>query len=471
MDKLTLKRYLPWLIASALFMEQLDTTIVNTAVPTIAASLNVTPLSLKTIVASYILSFAVCIPMSGWLADHFGTKRVFSMAVILFTLSSILCGLSVNAPMLVAARILQGIGAAMMMPVGRLAILRTYSKSELLRAMNFVIIPALIAPLLGPTIGGVIVHWFSWRNIFFVNVPIGLLALIFIHKYMPDYYGDKSRPFDLVGMVLFASGIALLSWLLEVFGEHATDVTSAVILLLLALGLLGTYVIHARRIHFPLLRLTLFRIRTFQISIIGGFITRLGVGSLPFLLPFLYQQGLGMPAWQSGLLMMPLAIGAMGMKLISIKLLNHYGYRYVLIANTLMIGIIMSLFSLVTHATPLVLIILLTLAIGFSNSLQFSSVNSMAYADIDRSNASMASTIASSMQQLAMSFGLACGSLVAAAYLGETSQSNSLTVIHALHNTFLTMGGITILSSLIFWKLHAEDGNSLSKGDFKDHLE
>ena len=450
MDKLTLKRYLPWLIASTLFMEQLDTTIVNTAVPTIAASLNVAPLSLKAIVASYILSFAVCIPMSGWLADHFGTKRVFSMAVILFTLSSILCGLSVNAPMLVAARILQGIGAAMMMPVGRLAILRTYSKPELLRAMNFVIIPALIAPLLGPTIGGVIVHWLSWRNIFFVNVPIGLLALIFIHKYMPDYYGDKLRAFDLLGMVLFASGIALLSWLLEVFGEHKIDITSASILLLLAFSLLGAYVIHARRIPFPLLNLTLFRIRTFRISVAGGFVTRLGIGSLPFLLPFLYQQGLGMPAWQSGLLIMPIAIAAMGMKLISIKLLKLYGYRHVLIANTLMIGIIMSLFSLVTHATPLVLIVLLTLAIGFSNSLQFSSINSMAYADIDNTNASMASTIASSMQQLAMSFGLACGSLVAAAYLGETSQSNSLAVTHALHNTFLTMGGITMLSSLVF---------------------
>jgi EmrB/QacA subfamily drug resistance transporter len=345
--------------------EHLDTTIVNTAVPSITASLNVAPLSLKTIVTSYILSFAVCIPMSGWLADHFGTKRVFSIAVILFTLSSILCGVSINASMLVAARILQGVAAAMMMPVGRLTILRTYSKPELLRVMNFVIIPALIAPLLGPTIGGTIVHWFSWRTIFFVNVPIGLLALFFIHKYMPDYYGDKPRPFDLVGMVLFTSGIALLSWLLEVFGEHQIDMTSAAILLLVALSLLGAYVIHARRTRFPLLSLTLFRIRTFRISVSGGFITRLGVGGLPFLLPFLYQQGLGMPAWQSGLLMMPVALAAIGMKLVSIKLLNRYGYRSILIANTLMNGIIISLFSLVTLTTPLTLIILLSLGIGF----------------------------------------------------------------------------------------------------------
>lgn len=470
MHSLPLKRYLPWLIATALFMEQLDTTIVNTAVPSIAASLGVPPLSLKTIVASYILSFAVCIPMSGWLADRFGTKRVFGMAVILFTLSSMLCGLAVNAPMLVATRILQGVGAAMMMPVGRLTILRTYSKSELLRAMNFVIIPALIAPLLGPTIGGLIVHWLSWRNIFFVNVPIGLLALVFVQKYMPDYYGDKSRPFDLVGMVLFASGIALLSWLLEVFGEHQIDVTSASVLLLLALSLLGTYVIYARRTRFPLLRLTLFRIRTFRIAVLGGGITRLGIGGLPFLLPFFYQQGLGMPAWQSGLLMMPIAAAAMGMKVFSVKLLQYYGYRKVLIANTLLIGITISLFSFVTKNTPIVFIVLLALAVGFLNSLQFSSMNSMAYADIDSNDASMATAIASSMQQLAISFGLAFGSLITAAYLGEVSQSNALAVTDALHNAFLTLGGITFISSLTFLKLRTHDGDNVSKGNAKNQL-
>ena len=184
---------------------------------------------------SYILSLAVCIPVSGWMADRFGTRRVFGIAVALFTLSSILCGLSLNVPMLVAARILQGIGAAMMMPVGRLTIIRTFPKTELLRAMNFVIIPALIGPLLGPTVGGLIVHWCRWRDIFFVNVPVGLAALLLTHRHMPDYRGDAPRPLDVIGLVLFGSGTALLSWLLEIFGEHHIDVTSAAILLLLEL--------------------------------------------------------------------------------------------------------------------------------------------------------------------------------------------------------------------------------------------
>src|SRR4249919_3499977 len=196
LDPAVVKRYLPWVVATALFMEQLDSTIVNTAVPAMAVSLGVAPLSLKAVVTSYILSLAVGIPVSGWFADKYGTRRVFAFAVALFTLASVLCGLSVNVPMLVASRILQGFGAAMMTPVGRLAIIRTFPKSELLVAMNFVIIPALIGPLLGPTVGGLIVHWLSWREIFFVNLPAGVVALWLIRRYMPDYYGYASRPLD-----------------------------------------------------------------------------------------------------------------------------------------------------------------------------------------------------------------------------------------------------------------------------------
>ena len=218
---LTVKRWLPWVVATALFMEQLDSTIVNTAIPSMAASLGVAPLSLKAVVTSYILSLAVGIPVSGWIADRYGTRRVFALAVAIFTLASVLCGLSVNVPMLVAARILQGLGAAMMTPVGRLAIVRTFAKSELLVALNFVIIPALIGPLLGPTVGGLIVHWLSWREIFFVNVPIGIVALLIIYRHMPDYRGGAPRPLDVVGLVLFGTGTALLSWLLEIFGEHS----------------------------------------------------------------------------------------------------------------------------------------------------------------------------------------------------------------------------------------------------------
>src|SRR5262245_8222101 len=445
-------------------MEQLDSTIVNTAVPAMAASLNVTPLSLKAVVTSYILSLAVGIPISGWMADRFGTRRVFGIAVAVFTIASVTCGLAVNVPMLVAARILQGLGAAMMTPIGRLAIIRTFPKSELLAAMNFVIIPALIGPLLGPTVGGLIVHWLSWREIFFVNVPVALVALWLIHRHMPDYQGDAPRPLDVVGLVLFCSGTALLSWLLEIFGEHQLDTTTTAAVLLLSLGLLSAYALHASRIAYPLLQLALFKIRTFRVSVAGGFVTRLGVGGLPFLLPLLYQLGLGLPAWQSGLLMMPTAAAAMGMKVVAPRLLRRYGYRRILVVNTVMIGVTIGLFTLVRDGTPLAVIVLLGLAQGFFNSLQFSSMNSMAYADIDSRDSSMASTIASSLQQLSMSFGLACGSLIAGWYLGDLPQTDHVAVTRALHGAFLTLGALTVLSSLSFWSLRPNDGESVSRG-------
>jgi len=458
------KRYLPWVVAVALFMEQLDSTIVNTAVPAMAASLQVTPLSLKAVVTSYILSLAVGIPISGWVADRWGTRRVFACAVALFTLASVLCGLAVNVPMLVAARILQGIGGALMMPVGRLAVIRTFTKSELITAMSFVTMPALIGPLLGPTVGGLIVHWLSWREIFFVNVPVGLVALALIHRHMPDYRSPVQRPLDVTGLALFGSGTALLSWLLEVFGEHQLDFTSAAVLLLLSLGLLAAYGLYARHTEHPLLRLQLFRIRTFRISVIGGFCTRIGLGGLPFLLPLLYQLGLGLPAWQSGLLTMPTAAAAMSMKMIAPRILARWGYRQVLVLNTVMIGVTISLFACVDASTPLAWIVMLGLAQGFFNSLQFSSMNSMAYADVDAASASMASTLSSSLQQMSMSFGLACGTLLTSWYLGGLPQSDHAAVTQALHLALVTLGVLTVLSSVSFWALRPGDGDSVSRG-------
>src|SRR5208282_4335915 len=384
--------------------------------------------------------------------------RVFALAVAIFTLASVLCGLSVDVPMLVAMRILQGLGAAMMTPVGRLAIVRTFPKSELLMALNFVIIPALIGPLLGPTVGGLIVHWLSWREIFFVNVPMGVVALLIIYRHMPDYRGGAARPLDVVGLVLFGSGTALLSWLLEIFGEHSIDITSAGVLFLLSISLLAAYGWHARLAAYPLLRLSLFEVRTFRVSVVGGFITRLGIGGMPLLLPLLYQLGLGMPAWESGLLMMPSAAAAMGMKFLSARLLRRYGFRQILIVNTVMAGLTICLFSLVTASTSLAMIVLLGLSQGFFNSLQFSSMNAMGYADIGPAESSMATSIASTFQQMSMSFGLACASLIAAWYLGGVSQTESLSVTSALHRTFLMVGGLTILSSLSFWTLRSDDG-------------
>ncbi len=461
------KRYLPWVVATVMFMETLDATIVNTAVPSMAASLQVAPLSLKAVVASYILSLAVCIPISGWLADRFGTRRVFFSAVAVFTFASLLCGLSLNVPMLVAARLLQGLGAAMMMPVGRLVIIRTFSKAQLLSAMNFVVMPALVGPLLGPTVGGLIVHVASWRYVFLVNLPVGLIALALIWRYLPDYKGDAPRPLDTVGFVLFGAGVALLSWLLEVFGEHRLDATSTGVLFVLSIGLLLAYGLHARRAPHPLLRLSLFSVRTFRVSVLGGFATRIGLGGMPFLLPLLYQLGMGMPAWQSGLMMMPAAAAAITMKTATKPLLSRFGYRRVLIVNTVLIGVTIALFSTIGPGTPIAMIVPLALAMGFFNSMQFSAMNSLAYADIEGPDTSMASTIASSLQQLSMSFGLAAGSLVAGWFLDGLPQTDQALVTDALHHAFSTLAVITVASSLAFWKLKQNDGEAVSRGTEK----
>ena len=464
MDLARTQRYLPWLVATALFMEQLDSTIVNTGIPSMAASLGVTPLSLKAVATSYILALAVSIPVSGWLADRFGSRRIFLFALAMFTVSSVMCGLAPNASLLVASRVPQGISAAMMMPVGRSAVVRTFPKSELLRVMNFIIIPALIGPLLGPTVGGLIVHWLNWRVMFFVNVPVGLVGLWLGRKVMPDYRTDNPPPLDVVGLVLFGSGVALLSWLLEVFGEHSVPAFQMTLLFLLSVALLAAYGWHATQAPFPLLRLDVFKVRTFRISVLGGFVTRLGIGGLPFLLPLLYQLGLGLPAWESGLLMMPAAASAMFMKVLSSSLLRRFGYRQVLTANTVLVACCIAGYSLVGPDTWIGAIIALGATMGLFNSLQFSSLNTMAYADIETDGASMASTIASTLQQMSLSFGLASATLVTSFFLAELPQSDHVAVTRALHHGYLMMATLTLLSSLAFWGLRKNDGESVSKG-------
>ncbi|HZP60771.1 MAG TPA: MFS transporter, partial [Opitutaceae bacterium] len=246
-------RYLPWLVAVALFMENLDTTIVNTAVPTMSAGLHVPPLSLKTVLTSYTISLAVFIPISGWMADRFGTKRIFALAISLFMLGSLLCGISLNLPMLVASRIVQGAGGAMMTPVGRLALVRAFPRSEMITAMNYVVIPALIGPLLGPFAGGLIVHWLHWRVIFFINLPFGLAGLAMLRRHMPDFRSDGVPPLDWEGFLLFGSGIALLSYVLEIFGEHTLGTSEVVFLLICSCTLLLAYGWHSRQTTAPVL--------------------------------------------------------------------------------------------------------------------------------------------------------------------------------------------------------------------------
>jgi EmrB/QacA subfamily drug resistance transporter len=464
------KRLLPWLVAVAFFMESLDTTILNTAVPTIAAALKVAPLSMKAVLSSYTLSLAIFIPISGWMADRFGTRRVFASAIGLFTLGSLLCGISNNIHVLVADRVLQGCGGAMMVPVGRLTIVRTFAKSELIRAMSFVAIPGLVGPMLGPIAGGLIVGYLHWRVIFFVNLPIGLIGLILVYLHLPDYR-EKSNPLDFVGLILFGSGIALLSYVLEVFGEHSLSVLEILGLLAISIALLAGYGLHAEKTTFPLLDLILFRIRTFRSAVSGSFFTRIGLGGIPFLLPLLYQVGLGFSPIQSGLLIMPQAIAAMSLKMTMPRIIARLGYRVVLISNTAVLGVLIWLFAAIGAGTPVWLIVLLAFCYGFFSSLQYTSMNTLVYADIPAQQTSGASSIASTLQQMSMSFGVATASLLTAIFIPDRFHTSPLEMIHGIHYGLLILGGMTILSTTVFLELRSSDGETTSQHKVLQHAD
>ena len=459
----SVKRLLPWMVAVAFLMESLDTTILNTAVPTIADALGVVPLSMKSVLSSYTLSLAVFIPVSGWIADRFGTRRVFATAIGIFTLGSLLCGLSTSIHVLVACRILQGMGGALMVPVGRLTIVRTFERSELVRAMTFVTIPAMIGPMLGPVAGGLIVGYFHWRVIFFVNLPIGLLGLALVLRRFPDYRAESVPKLDVLGGVLFGSGIGLLSYVLEVFGEHTLGASATLGLFVLSLVLLAGYFRHALAAAHPLLRLGLFRIRTFRSSIAGSFITRLGAGGIPFLLPLLYQVGLGYTAVQSGFLLMPQSIAALGIRAAMPRILRYFGYRNVLLANTVLMGGAIALFATIGAGTPVVLIVVISLVFGAAASLQYASMNTLAYADVAGPETSMASTIASTTQQMSLSFGVAAASLVTAIFIPDRFRSQPHELLHGIHLALLVLGAMTVLSAIVFRELKPEDGDSVSQ--------
>jgi EmrB/QacA subfamily drug resistance transporter len=457
------KRLLPWLVAFAFFMESLDTTILNTAVPAISAALHVTPLSMKAVLASYTLSLAVFIPISGWVADRFGTRRVFAAAIGLFTLGSFLCGISSNIDALVACRILQGMGGSMMVPVGRMTLVRTFSKSGLLRAMSFVSMPSLVAPMLGPIAGGLIVAYLHWRFIFFVNIPIGLAGLVLVYLYLPDYREEETHPLDVVGLILFGSGIALLSYVLEVFGEHTLGAREITGLLVVSLALLGGYWIHAKTLEFPLLQLSLFRIRTFRAAVGGGLFTRLGIGGVPFLLPLLYQVGLGFTPIQSGLLLMPQALAAIGVNWVILRLLARFGYRGVLVTNTIIIGMLLLLFATIGVQTPIWVIVALAFLYGAYSSLQYTSMNTLVYADTTEKETSAANSIFSTVQQMAISFGVATAGLATAFFIPEHSQSDPALMIGGLHKALVSLGVLTILSTTVFGSLKSGDGRAVSQ--------
>ncbi len=350
----------------------------------------------------------------------------------------------------------------MMVPVGRLTLLRSFPRSEMLRVLNYVLIPALVGPLVGPFLGGVIVHWLHWRVIFLMNLPVGLLGFVLAWRWMPELRVEEPSRLDATGFLLIGSSIALLSYVLEVFGEHSLRGPVMALMLTGSLLLAVAYGIHARRTASPLLRLELFRIRTFRVSVAGGWVTRLGVGGLPFLLPLLYQLGLGYPSWQAGLLMMPQAAAALVMRLFNRGILRRLGHRATLLANTAMLGATMAAFALVRPGTPAGLLVALGFAQGFFSSLQFTSLNTLSYADVEDARAGSASSIASAVQQMSLGFGVAIASLMLQGFLGFVDQRDPARTVPAMHETFLVLGGLTLVSSVLFLGLRAEDGRNVS---------
>jgi EmrB/QacA subfamily drug resistance transporter len=451
---------IPLIVACALFMENLDSTAIATALPVIAAAFGESPVRLSLAITSYLFSLAVFIPISGWVADRLGARRVFRAAIGVFVLGSVLCGFAGSVWELVAARTLQGIGGAMMVPVGRLVLLRATAKADLVRAMAWLTVPALIGPVLGPPLGGFITTYVSWRWIFWINVPIGVLGIALVSRFIPDVREPRPPPLDLRGFLLSAIGLLGLVAGFETVGREL--VPAGITLLLLAAGGLGVglYLWHARRAAHPLIDLALLRVPTFRASVAGGSLFRVGIGAIPFLLPLLFQAGFGLSAFGSGLLTFAAAAGAMLMKATAAPILKAFGFRRVLIANALISSAFIAAYGLFQPTTPHLVILAVLLAGGFFRSLQFTSINTLGYADIERERLSRATSFASMMQQLSLTVGVATGALLLnlsmAVRGGDHVAAGDFTL------AFVAVATLAAGSALIYLPLAADAGAEVS---------
>lgn len=442
-------RPLLWLVSLAIFMNMLDSTIVNTALPAMALSLGESPLQMQSVVFSYALAVASFIPASGWIADRYGTRRTFLVAIVVFTAGSLACALSSRLPWLVAARVLQGIGGAMLLPVGRLAVLRSVPRPYFLQAMSFIAIPALIGPLVGPTLGGWLVEVASWHWVFLINLPIEVIGFAAALRVMPDRYAQQRQRFDLTGYVLLSFAMIALSLALD--GLSGTGHGAVMVLAFAGLAALAGYWLHAAGSRAPLFPLLLFKVVSFRIGILGNLFSRVGSGAMPLLIPLLLQVGLGMSPMDAGLMMVPVALAGMASKRAAVKLVNVYGYRRVLMVNTVLVGATMASFLMVQPGQALAWRLLQLAVFGAVNSLQFTVMNTVTLRDLDYQQASAGNSLLSMVMMLATGFGAAAaGSLLAAfdAHLGGIHGALS-----ALHATFLCVGAITLTSTLIFWQL------------------
>ncbi len=404
--------FIPLMVACALFMENLDSTVINTALPAIARSLHENPLTLNMGITSYLFSLAVFIPVSGWVADRFGARVVFQAAIVIFILGSISCAFSQSLLDFVLARIFQGMGGAMMVPVGRLVILRNVPKAELVVAMTYVTMPALLGPIAGPPLGGFITTYFDWRWIFWINVPIGIIGVILAARLIHNIKETALPPLDWQGLMMTAVGCSALIFGFEFLGRGAVSIPIALGLIVIGASAIGLYVWHARRTPNPLLDLSLLKVPTFRAGLTGGFVFRMGIGATPFLLPLMLQIGFGFSPLHSGLLTFAAAAGAMFMKFTAPQLLRRFGFRPILVWNSLLCGAMLACYALIRAGTPALLVWSLLLVSGFFRSLQFTAINAVGYADVPVARMSQATSFASMVQQLSLSFGVGFGALV-----------------------------------------------------------
>jgi EmrB/QacA subfamily drug resistance transporter len=450
----------PLIVATALFMEQLDGTVLATALPAMAVDLHEDPVALKLALTAYLLSLAVFIPLSGWVADKFGARRVFRAAIVVFTAGSILCGFSQSLLQIVAARVVQGIGGAMMVPVGRLVLLRTAPRHELVRAMAWLTIPALIGPLIGPPLGGFLATWFDWRYIFWINVPIGVLGVALTTRFIPDLKEEVAPPLDVRGAALSGVGLSCIVFGFTLLGRSFAPAPLVAAIIGVGAVCLVAYVAHARRAPHPIIDLALLRISTFRAAVYGGFLFRIGLGAVPFLLPLMLQVGFGLSAYESGFLTFISAAGAMVMKTTAQPILKRLGFRRVLIGNALVAVCFLAANGLFTPTTPHWLIMTVLLVGGFFRSLQFTALNAICYADVPRDSMSNATSFAAVGQQLSLSTGVAIGA-AALETVRATHHGGALRAAD-FAPAFFIVAAISALSLFSFLRLAPNAGDELT---------
>jgi EmrB/QacA subfamily drug resistance transporter len=441
-------------------MEALDSTVINTAIPAMATSLAVEPVDLKIALISYLLSLAVFVPISGWLADKFGSKQLFLTALVIFTLSSLWCGFAHTLIELVITRLLQGLGGALGLPVGRLILIRTFGRENLLKIMSQVVALGSLGMMLGPVIGGVITEHLSWNWIFWINIPVGIFTFVLGIYCLPHTKPKRVAPLDKLGFVLFGAALSGLTFGLAELSETMISAFASCITLVVSVFLLIIYAIHSHHQLHPIVKTDLLALRTFRISVIGNLLSRLGFGGVPFLLPLLLQIGLGYSAELSGLLLAPMAVGVLVAKQLALSALRYLGYKKLLIYNTILVGFVLWSFTLVNSTMSIGIIALLTFVYGAVISLQYSSMNSLGYADLSPDDLSAGTSIFSTLQQLAQSFGVALSAILIRVFSYFFAQDGVLSV-PIFHYTFLAVACLTILSSLIFLKLSDEDGRQM----------